>query len=140
MAMRIADSGVGLTLPSDSFTPQAFADAVLQILDPKAGFLHTAQELRQWLLSSPAGLGRTHGADIIEDVLRRGYKYIVPQEVLTQPTWARVGLDILFLDFIAIAGSLWVTTMTLRTVWWAVRRVAALSTRRWTKHGSFKRD
>lgn len=142
MAVRIVDSGVGLFLPTKSFNPSSFSHAVTQILDPEAGFSRTAQQFRRLLLSNPAGLGRTHGADVIEDVLRRGYKHIVPREALTEPGWARAGLDVLILDVLLIVGSLWLTKMVIQTVWWlmwwVVRR--AKGTLRWTGHGALKKD
>ncbi|KAF8577329.1 hypothetical protein K439DRAFT_1639781, partial [Ramaria rubella] len=39
-----------------------------------------------------------HGADVIEDVLRRGYKHLVQLEALREPGWGKAGLDVLVID------------------------------------------
>jgi UDP:flavonoid glycosyltransferase YjiC (YdhE family) len=137
IAARIMDSGVGLSLPADHFTAHTFAHTVSQILGPQATFSHTVQELRKMVLSDPKGLGRTHGADIIEDVLRRGHKHIVP---LAEPGWARAGLDVLVVDVVVIVGLIWAAKVIVQKVWWVVRRVVGAW--KWTRHGhgSLKQD
>ncbi|KAF8580729.1 glycosyltransferase family 1 protein [Ramaria rubella] len=107
MAVRITDAGVGLALPPNHFTSGTFSRAVSQILHPQAAFSRAAQELRKFLVSDPTGLGRVRGANVIEDVLHRDYKYLIPQEILTQPGWAKSGLDVVVLDVVTIVGLLW---------------------------------
>ncbi|KAF8584128.1 glycosyltransferase family 1 protein [Ramaria rubella] len=112
MAVRITDAGVGLALPPNHFTAATFSHAVSQILHPHATFTRAAQSLRTFLVSDPAGLGRVRGANVIEDVLRRDYTYLIPNDVRTQqPGWAKSGLDVVVLDVVAIVGLLWVVRM-----------------------------
>lgn len=139
-AARITDSGVGLSLPADHFTAHTFARTVSQMLGEQTTFSHAVQELRKLVLSDPKGLGRKYGADIIEDILRRGYKHIVPLENLAEPGWARAGLDVLAVDVVVIVGLIWAAKVIVQKVWWVVRRI--LGARKWTRHGhgSLKQD
>ncbi|KAF8573263.1 glycosyltransferase family 1 protein [Ramaria rubella] len=116
MAMRIADSGVGLFLPPGSFTSRMFTQAVAQIIAPQSTFSAKVQMLRNVLISDPAGLGRTQGANVIEAVLRRGYKHLVPQET-KEPGWAKAGLDITILDIMVVMVLLWAMKLASRQVW-----------------------
>lgn len=123
MAVRVAEAGVGLSLPPNHFTPRRFSNTVLQMLNPQAGFSFATQELRRYILSNPAGLGRTQGADVIEDILRRGSKYRVPLEVLVEPGWAKVGLDVMILDVMAILLFLWVMKLIGQNMFMVMWRV-----------------
>ncbi|KAF8577946.1 glycosyltransferase family 1 protein [Ramaria rubella] len=123
MGMRIIDSGVGLSLHAERFTSHEFANAISQILDPHANFSTVAQELRNILILNPAGLGRKHGADVIEDVLRRGYKHLVPLEALREPGWGKAGLDVLVIDVVVILGMLWILKAVGRKAWKTLRGV-----------------
>lgn len=120
MALRISASGVGLSLPTNRFTPWSFASAVLRLIDPVEGFEARVMKLRLLLLSDPAGLGRQKGANLIEDLLQRGYAHLVPLET-EQPGWARAGLDITVLDFALIASGLWILGKIVSIAWKRIR-------------------
>jgi len=138
MAMRVVDSGLGLSLRRDHFTERTFSHAVSQLLDPQASFSLVAQELRQRLLLDPVGLGRTRGADVIEDVLRRGYKHLLPLEV-TEPGWAQAGLDLMVLDVVAVVGLLYLVRLFSQVLWRVMWRVVR-SMQRGTSRRLFKQD
>ncbi|KAF8578234.1 glycosyltransferase family 1 protein [Ramaria rubella] len=133
MALRITDSGAGLSLPPDHFTAHTFANAVSRILDPQADFSKVAQELRINLLADPAGLGRTHGANVIEDVLRRGYKYLVPLTAHKEPEWAKLGLDVTMLDIMAAVGVFWALREAIGQGWRVIRNMRKRMTQKFVK-------